>query len=91
MRGKIAPLLDLSLGIDPTATGLENIRLRGRIAGLSARQVDEKMDEIAAFTGLGPFLAMPLKTYSSGMQARLGCILGAGSSGIGPLISAGNV
>jgi lipopolysaccharide transport system ATP-binding protein len=39
VRGKIAPLLDLSLGIDPTATGLENIRLRGRIAGLSARQV----------------------------------------------------
>jgi len=71
VRGKIAPLLDLSLGIDPTATGLENIRLRGRIAGLSARQVDEKLDEIAAFTGLGPFLAMPLKTYSSGMQARL--------------------
>jgi lipopolysaccharide transport system ATP-binding protein len=48
-----------------------DLGLRGRIAGLSARQVDEKMDEIAAFTGLGPFLAMPLKTYSSGMQARL--------------------
>ncbi|MCA6292434.1 ATP-binding cassette domain-containing protein, partial [Phenylobacterium sp.] len=71
VRGKIAPLLDLSLGIDPTATGLENIRLRGRIAGLSARQVEEKLDEIAGFTGLGPFLAMPLKTYSAGMQARL--------------------
>ncbi|MFD1190693.1 MULTISPECIES: ABC transporter ATP-binding protein [Phenylobacterium] len=71
VRGRIAPLLDLSLGIDPTATGLENIRLRGRIAGLSSREIEEKMDEIGAFTGLGPFLAMPLKTYSAGMQARL--------------------
>lgn len=71
VRGRIAPLLDLSLGIDPTATGLENIRLRGRIAGLSAREIEDKMDEIGAFTGLGPFLAMPLKTYSAGMQARL--------------------
>ena len=44
---------------------------RGRIAGMSARQVDERMDEIAEFSGLGPFLAMPVKTYSSGMQARL--------------------
>jgi lipopolysaccharide transport system ATP-binding protein len=71
VHGRIAPLLDLSLGIDPTATGLENIRLRGRIAGLSAKEIESKMDEITAFTGLGPFLAMPVKTYSAGMQARL--------------------
>jgi lipopolysaccharide transport system ATP-binding protein len=71
VRGRIAPLLDLGLGIDPTATGLENIRLRGRIAGLSAREIDARMDEIAEFTGLGPFLAMPVKTYSAGMQGRL--------------------
>ena len=54
-----------------TATGLENIRLRGRVAGLSAREIEARMSEIAEFTGLGPFLAMPLKTYSAGMQARL--------------------
>lgn len=71
VHGRIAALLDLSLGIDPTATGYDNIRLRGRIAGLSSREIDSKMDEIAAFTGLGPFLAMPVKTYSAGMQARL--------------------
>jgi lipopolysaccharide transport system ATP-binding protein len=71
VRGRIAALLDLSLGIDPTATGLENIRLRGRIAGLSAREIEARMDEIAEFTGLGPFLAMPVKTYSAGMQGRL--------------------
>jgi lipopolysaccharide transport system ATP-binding protein len=71
VHGRIAPLLDLSLGIDSSATGYENIRLRGRIAGLSSREIGEKMDEIADFTGLGPFLAMPVKTYSAGMKGRL--------------------
>ena len=71
VHGHIAALLDLGLGIDPSATGYENIRLRGRIAGLSSREVAERADEIAAFTGLGPFLAMPVKTYSAGMQGRL--------------------
>ncbi|MDX5332116.1 MAG: ABC transporter ATP-binding protein [Pseudomonadota bacterium] len=69
--GRIAALLDLSLGIDPSATGIDNIRLRGRIAGMSSKEIEEKMDEIATFSGLGPFLAMPMKTYSAGMQARL--------------------
>jgi lipopolysaccharide transport system ATP-binding protein len=71
VEGRIAALLDLGLGIDPSATGFDNIRLRGRIAGLTSREVDERMDEIAEFSGLGPFLAMPVKTYSAGMQARL--------------------
>lgn len=71
VNGRIAALLDLSLGIDPSATGLDNIRLRGRIAGLSRREIEHKLTDIAEFTGLGPFLAMPLKTYSAGMQARL--------------------
>lgn len=71
VHGRIASLLDLGLGIDPTATGYDNIRLRGRIAGLSNREIDARMDEIAEFTGLGPFLAMPVKTYSAGMQGRL--------------------
>ena len=71
VHGRIAAMLDLSLGMDRTATGLDNIRMRGRIAGLSAREVDERMDEITAFTGLGQYLAMPVKTYSAGMQARL--------------------
>ena len=47
------------------------IDVHGRIAGLSTKQIDERLTEIAEFTGLGPFLAMPLKTYSAGMQARL--------------------
>jgi len=71
VQGRIAALLDLSLGIDPSASGFDNIRLRGRIAGLSTREIEKRLEEIAAFTGLGPFLAMPVKTYSAGMQARL--------------------
>jgi lipopolysaccharide transport system ATP-binding protein len=69
--GRIASLLDLSMGIDPSATGLENIRLRGLVAGLTPKEIAAKIEEIADFSGLGPFLAMPMKTYSSGMQARL--------------------
>src|SRR5262249_31390477 len=61
VQGRIAALLDLNLGIDQSATGFDNIRLRGRIAGLSAREIEGKLDEIAEFTGLGPFLAMPVK------------------------------
>jgi len=71
VQGRIAALLDLNLGIDSSASGFDNIRLRGRIAGLSAREIESRLDEIAEFTGLGPFLAMPVKTYSAGMQARL--------------------
>lgn len=71
VQGRIAALLSLSLGIDPSASGFDNIRLRGRIAGLNAKQIEERLGEIAEFSGLGPFLAMPVKTYSAGMQARL--------------------
>ena len=71
VQGRIAALLDLNLGIDSSATGIDNIRLRGRIAGLSSREIEARLEEIGAFTGLGPFLAMPMKTYSAGMQARL--------------------
>jgi lipopolysaccharide transport system ATP-binding protein len=69
--GKIASLLDLSLGLQPTATGFENIYLRGLVAGLSKAQIREKTAEIANFSGLGAFLGLPLKTYSAGMVARL--------------------
>jgi lipopolysaccharide transport system ATP-binding protein len=71
VQGHIAALLDLNLGIDPTATGFDNIRLRGRIAGLTSKEIDQRLPEIAEFSGLGAFLAMPVKTYSAGMQARV--------------------
>jgi ABC-2 type transport system ATP-binding protein/lipopolysaccharide transport system ATP-binding protein len=70
-RGRTAPLLNVSLGIDSEATGYENIMTRGLFLGLMPEQVRERMDEIAAFTELGDFLAMPVHTYSAGMRLRL--------------------
>jgi lipopolysaccharide transport system ATP-binding protein len=71
VEGRVASLLDLSLGIDPSATGIENIRLRGLVAGLAPGEIKRREVEIGEFSGLGPFLAMPMRSYSSGMQARL--------------------
>lgn len=71
VEGKIASLLDMWSGMDPFATGLQNIRLKGLMLGMSRKEMDERTEEIAEFTGLGPFLGMPIKTYSAGMVARL--------------------
>lgn len=71
VRGRVASLLDLSLGMDHDATGYENIFLRGIMMGLSPDEIKEKTQEIADFTELGDFLEMPVRTYSSGMQLRL--------------------
>ena len=71
VSGRVASLLDLSLGVDQDASGYENIMLRGALAGLQPAQVRVKMEEIAEFTELGDYLEMPVRTYSSGMQLRL--------------------
>ena len=71
VEGKIASLLEPMLGMDAFVTGLENIRLRGLLMGMTNRQIKERTEDIAEFTGLGPFLGMPLKTYSAGMIGRL--------------------
>ena len=71
VEGKIASLLEPMLGMDTFVTGLENIRLRGLLMGLTNRQIKDRTEEIADFTGLGPFLGLPLKTYSAGMVGRL--------------------
>ncbi len=69
--GKIAPLFDISLGFDLESSGRENILLRGLFLGLSKTEVLSSMDNISNFTGLGSYLEMPLRTYSSGMLMRL--------------------
>src|SRR6185437_11788476 len=71
VEGKVASLLEPSLGMDPFVTGLENIRLRGLMMGLTHAQIEERIEQIAEFTGLGPFLGLPMKTYSAGMMGRL--------------------
>jgi lipopolysaccharide transport system ATP-binding protein len=72
VKGRVASLIDLSLGMDGEATGFENIRMRGIMMGLSLKQIRSMEDEIAEFTGLGDFLHLPIRTYSSGMHMRLG-------------------
>jgi lipopolysaccharide transport system ATP-binding protein len=72
VKGSMATLLDISLGMDGEATGYENIRIRGLLMGLSLKEIDALTDEIAEFTELGDYLNMPMRTYSSGMNVRLG-------------------
>jgi lipopolysaccharide transport system ATP-binding protein len=71
LQGRVASLLDISLGLDQDATGHENILFRGIMMGLTAAEIRQKKNDIAAFTELGDFLDMPIRTYSSGMQLRL--------------------
>ncbi len=71
IKGRISSLLDLGLGIDSESTGFENIYLSGLLRGLSRKDIDAKKDDIAEFSELGDYLAMPVRTYSSGMQLRL--------------------
>ena len=71
ITGHAAPLFDVALGMDPESTGYENIVLRGLFLGLSHKEIDARVDEIAAFTELGSFLELPIRTYSAGMRMRL--------------------
>ena len=71
VQGRVSPMLTTTLGMDGDATGFENIRMCGMLRGLTARQVDESMDDIIAFTELGDYLKMPVRSYSSGMLLRL--------------------
>jgi len=71
VQGRVSPMLDNSLGMDADATGFENIRICAMLRGMTARQVDESMDDIVAFTELGDYLKMPVRSYSSGMMLRL--------------------
>lgn len=69
--GYISPMLDITQGIESEFTGNENIVIRGTVLGLTSQQIKEKIQEISEFSGLGDYLAMPIRTYSSGMMVRL--------------------
>jgi len=71
IEGEIGSLIDISLGIDPEATGRENIFLRGGLLGMTRREINNRIDEIIDFSELGDFIDMPLRTYSTGMHLRL--------------------
>lgn len=70
-QGTVASLIDPALGIEPDASGVENIMLRGLVMGMSKRQIDNLTPSICEFSGLGEYVNMPVRTYSTGMLMRL--------------------
>lgn len=77
IEGHISPMLDILHGIEGEFTGYENIIQRGILHGLTRAQIQIQMSEIAELTGLGDYLAMPIRTYSSGMMVRLAFAISA--------------
>lgn len=71
ITGTVSSLIDISLGIDAEATGIENIYLRAAILGIPKKIIKSQIEEIREFSELGQFLELPVRTYSSGMQLRL--------------------
>lgn len=71
-NGKIVPLLELGAGFDKNYTGRENIFLYGAVLGYSRKYMESKFDQIVKFSGLGEFIDVPIKNYSSGMKSKLG-------------------
>jgi lipopolysaccharide transport system ATP-binding protein len=71
VEGRVASMLNIWLGMNMDATGLENIYLRARVLGMRPSYVDTVAHEIQEFAELGDYIHMPLRTYSSGMQMRL--------------------
>ena len=72
VRGRVAPLLEFGAGFHPELTGRENVFLNGAILGFSHAEMERKFQRIVDFAELGDFIDAPLRTYSSGMIARLG-------------------
>lgn len=72
VRGRVAPILELGTGFDFELSGLENLRLNALLLGQSNKAIEESTDEIIEFSGLGEFIHSPIRSYSSGMMARLG-------------------
>jgi ABC-type polysaccharide/polyol phosphate transport system ATPase subunit len=72
VEGRVSPLFSTSPGLDPDDTGYENIVTCGLLLGMSRDEIEQKMPEIEAFSELSDYLALPARTYSTGMLVRLG-------------------
>lgn len=71
VEGDVATMFDIGFGLDPEATGLQNIVLRGMVLGMRRKRIEDQVAAIGQASGLGDFLEMPLRTYSTGMATRL--------------------
>ena len=71
VHGRLAAMLELGAGFNPEFTGRENVELTAAVLGLSQGQIAERFQSIADFADIGRFMELPVKTYSSGMYARL--------------------
>ena len=69
--GRVSPMFDISLGMSPDATGIENLRTCGALWGLSRREIEDGIGDVTEFTELGDYMAIPVRTYSAGMLLRL--------------------
>lgn len=72
IHGRVAPLLELGAGFHPDLTGVENVFFNGVILGLTRKEIKERLPEVINFSGLHKHIDAPVRTYSSGMLARLG-------------------
>ncbi|MBN1622865.1 MAG: ABC transporter ATP-binding protein [Clostridia bacterium] len=72
VNGKVGSLINLSAGFFPDYTGRQNIYYKGKIMGMKEKQIDSIINDIIEFADIGQYFDLPLKTYSSGMAARLG-------------------
>ncbi len=77
VNGRLSALIEVAAGFHPDLTGMENIFLHGTILGMSKREIQSKLDQIIAFSGIEEFIDTPVKRYSSGMFARLGFAIAA--------------
>jgi lipopolysaccharide transport system ATP-binding protein len=75
VNGEVSSLLDLGAGLNPDYDGIQNIYFGGIMLGFSREEMKRKVDNIIAFADIGDFIHQPMKTYSSGMKARLGFAL----------------
>ena len=71
IEGRVCPLFEFATGFEMDATGWDNIRTRALLLGMSAREIEDKMEEIGRFSELGDFLELPVRCYSAGMMLRL--------------------